>query len=122
MKLLSVSIVEYVDDAYPGWVKAVFNDSNGRGWSIEDKTVYFGSPELLDSNTIYPQTGQIECQIIAEHLDKNNRVIFTIDIGAIYGLNAEDGKTQFDVFAQQVSDQISECVALYFMRANPVSS
>src|SRR5580693_7108224 len=107
MTLLSVKIVEFIDDGYPGWVRAIFKDAGGKEWSMIDKTVYFESSTPLDWNTTYPQSGGIECKIIGERIDPENRKVLTIDIGTIYGLNAETGETKFDVYSDQIEERLS---------------
>ncbi|HVU99308.1 MAG TPA: hypothetical protein VHE34_29000 [Puia sp.] len=108
MKSLSVTVTEVVDgSSYPGWVRAIFNDVNGKEWSIVDKTVYFDVYETLYPDAIYPQSARIECHIIGERLDKDNRLIFTIDIGAPFGLEAENGTTIFDIYSELIEDNES---------------
>ncbi|MDO6434810.1 hypothetical protein Q4E93_29630 [Flavitalea sp. BT771] len=105
MKSLSVTVTEFVDSSsYPGWVRAVFKDVNGKEWSIVDKTVYFDVYETLQPDVIYPQSARIECHIIGERLDQNNRQIFTIDISAPFLLEAEDGTTIFDIYSELIED------------------
>ncbi len=105
MKLLLVTIIEYVDDGYPGWVRAVFNDIDGREWFIVDKVVFFDSYNSLDKNSAYPQPGQIECLVVEECQDAENRKISRIDIGTHNGMNAEDGTTEFDVYSDLIIEK-----------------
>ena len=108
VNLLSVSIVEYVDNSYPGWIKAIFKDVNGREWSIVDKTVYFEGYESLDADTIYPKSAGVDCRITAECRDHENRKILTIEIGTNDGLTAENGETKFDIYSDQIEEKASD--------------
>jgi hypothetical protein len=105
MALLSVKVLEYVDDGYPGWVRAVFNDANGKEWSIVDKTVYFEGYDELGKDSIYPQPNQIECRVIGEREGTDNRRILLIDIEVPNGLNAEDGTTKFEFSSDQINER-----------------
>jgi len=101
MAYLSVIITEYVDDSQPGWVRCIFLDADGKEWAIVEKgpIVYANT---LTSETRYPQSGQVACQILTEHIDSNNRRVLTIDISFPFAMETEDGQTKFDVFADQV--------------------
>lgn len=60
------------------------------------------SANTLTPETLYPQSGQVECQILTEHIDSNNRTVLTIDISFPFAMETEDGQVKFDVFADQV--------------------
>jgi hypothetical protein len=108
MKSLSVTVIEFVDNSsYPGWVRASFKDVNGKEWSTIDKTVYFDVYATLLPDAIYPQSARIECHIIGERFDQDNRQIFTVDIGSPFGLEAEDGTTIFEIHSELIEDSES---------------
>lgn len=107
MKLLSVKIVEYADNSQPGWVRCIFNDAQGKQWSIVEK-VPIVTTDWLDSDSAYPQLGVVACQIISERIHENNRKVLTIDISIPNAIETEEGQTQFDVVADQVSGEYSQ--------------
>jgi hypothetical protein len=106
MAYLAVTVIEYVDNSQPGWVRAIFKDINGKEWSIVDKTVYLEGYESLDADTIYPQPDWIDCQIISERFDSVKGRIFTIDISIAFALETEDGQTRFEVFSDQIKEEL----------------
>lgn len=60
-----VSIVRFVDGAFPGWVECVLRDAQGVSWTFVEK-VPVVSAHPLDSASTYPQRGLIACEVTGD--------------------------------------------------------
>jgi len=59
-QVLSVQIVRFVDDSFPGWVECQFTDAVGRVHTLIEKYPMV-TAQMLDADSQYPQTGVVEC-------------------------------------------------------------
>lgn len=101
MKRLSVSIVEHLDDEFPGWVRAVFTDVHGKEWSIVEKVPAFIS-ESLNASSRYPVKGFIAGTILSR-ISSGTREAVTIDLSQPWGISTVEGQEVFDVFKEQIT-------------------
>jgi hypothetical protein len=100
---LTVRIVRFVDDSFPGWVECTLTDAEGREWTFHDKVPMF-TCEQLSAASSYPQPGVVGCQIVQRSRDAAGREIVTVDTRLPWDCRATDGTYQFDVLAEQVID------------------
>ena len=101
MYMLNVQILRFVDSNFPGWVECVLKDSSNREWLFIDKIPIFTDQNLHEMSH-YPQQGVIACEIIRTwvEFDGRKRCIITTEIP--WGIAAQDGKTEFEVFYNQL--------------------
>jgi hypothetical protein len=99
MANLVVSIVRFVDEAFPGWVEGEFADAAGGRHTIIDKVPIFTS-ELLEKNSLYPRSGSISCEILTQWAGDDGcesvRIITP-------GIESTDGYSEFVVRSEQLS-------------------
>jgi len=107
MYKVCVQIIRYVDDSQPGWVECTFQDAWGRERIFTDKLPIF-TEAYLDEQSNYPQPGFIACEIIRTWRDDIGRELISIDTSRPWGIEANDGETQFDVLAEQVIQQVGQ--------------
>lgn len=98
MAAIEVSIVEFIDDGYPGFAKAVLTDAYGKQWMIEDKVPY-----MSDENSTFPFTGRIHCKIKGRFTDTDGGNLVRIDISEPIYMQSEDGTSVFDVLEEQTT-------------------
>ena len=98
---VDVAIVRWIDDDQPGFVECQLTDMFGTVWRfIEKLPVVSSQPMSAASN--YPQAGGIACQVTKLGRDAAGREIVEIDTGDPWGVQAVDGTTRFQVYADQV--------------------
>jgi hypothetical protein len=98
---VNVAIVRWVDDDPPGFVECQLTDMFGTVWRfIEKQPVVSSQPISAASN--YPQAGVIACQVTKLGRNAAGREIVEIDTTAPWGVQAVDGTTRFQVYADQV--------------------
>jgi hypothetical protein len=101
MKAITVSIVRWVDDEpQPGIVECQLTDRFGKDWTFLEKCAVV-SAEVLPTS-IYPQEGVIACRVLANGTDHNGREFAVVDTEQPCGVEADDGNTRFEVFADRL--------------------
>jgi hypothetical protein len=101
MANLSVTILRYLDDAYPGWVECAFRDAFGREHLFREKLPIVTN-ESLDADSGYPRPGTIACENVDQWKDDKARVIVRIDTDKPWGCESIEGVTIFDVLPEQI--------------------
>ena len=96
---LAVRIVRFVDDSFPGWVECRFTDATDRVHTIVDKYPTF-TPEMLDSQSQYPQSGEIQCEILNRSHDARGRELVQVRMP---GIESTEGLSEFVVLSTQLS-------------------
>jgi hypothetical protein len=104
MLTVGVEIVRPIDTAQPVWVECELQDAFGRKWVFRDKVPIFTSVPL-DADSSYPQPGVIACEIVREWIDERGRKRCAINTEHPWGIAAESGKAQFEVFCDQLTEQ-----------------
>jgi len=99
---VQVTITRLTDETQPGWVECRLTDINGEDWTFVEKAPMVSKPPL-DAKSSYPQQGVIACEIFLTWLDITGRDVVTIDTSIPWGVKSTNGKTQFDVFASQLT-------------------
>jgi hypothetical protein len=109
MLVVNVSIVEFVEEHQPNFVKARLTDASGIDWFFVGKCPIF-TVDSLDENSPYPLPGVIACQAIKREHDTQSRKVVTIDTEEPDHVEDTSGNTRFIVFAHQLSgaDTFSE--------------
>jgi hypothetical protein len=102
VSLLKVQIVRLVDDAQPGWVACEFGDAEGRRHTLIDKVPIF-TGVMLDGTSVYPQSGEVACEILGEWKDARGRNIVRISTDRPYGITSNEGLREFVVLSSQLS-------------------
>jgi hypothetical protein len=104
MLYVEVQIIRWVaDDPQPGIVEARLVDAAGNEWSFVDKPALF-TAETLDANSIYPRPAVIRCKAVKLWRDSDGREICTVDTSEPDSVEADGGRTTFDVSVNQVSE------------------
>ena len=102
MAAVSMMILRVVDDDFPTWVECELTDRFGRAWRIIDKLPSFEAVSPLGD--IYPRAGTIVCQVIGGGSDDQGRAFVHIDTGRPHGVQSVEERTQFQVFAEQITE------------------
>jgi hypothetical protein len=98
-QILSVQIVRFVDDGFPGWVECLFTDAAGRAHTLIDKYPMF-TAQMLDADSQYPQTGEVECEILRRSQDARGGELVCI---RMLGIESTEGLSEFVVLPMQLS-------------------
>jgi hypothetical protein len=99
---VNVQIVRFTRSDFPGWVECVLRDAANRDWILADKVPIFTNLPLNALST-YPQPGAVACEIVRQWADHDGRTRCIINTERPWGVSAGDGKTQFEVFMDQVA-------------------
>jgi len=102
MHTVDVQIVRFTGTDQPGWVECVLLDAANRAWTLVDKVPVF-TEAPLDAHSAYPQPGVVACEIIRTWSDERGRTRCIIDTERPWGVSTKDGKTQFEVFIDQIT-------------------
>ena len=100
--LLTVQILRFVDDRFPGWVECDFVDASSVRHSIIDKYPQF-TAEMLDATSAYPQLGKAPCEVLERWRDSQGRELARITLARPGGMESKEGKSEFVVEAKQLS-------------------
>lgn len=99
---LTVQIVSFVNEGFPGWVACEFVDVEGRNHTLVDKVPLF-STEDLDATSLYPQLGTVRCEILTQMKDTQGREVVRLTTARPDGVESTEGLSEFVVFASQLS-------------------
>ena len=103
MKAVEVSITRFVDEWQPGWVECILVDAMGKSHAFEEK-VPMVTAEDLWSDSDYPRSGVIACEVEAEWEDESGRSVARIDTEGPWAVESTTGETHFVVLASQLVD------------------
>ena len=101
MKAVRVVIRQYVDDAFPGWVECALVEASGREVRFVEKVPVVTASNLV-SDSSYPESGVIACEVLKGGQDSAGRDLATISTGQPWGVESVDGQTTFEVFYDQL--------------------
>jgi hypothetical protein len=96
MQSLTVQIVRFVNDDFPGWVECEFTDAEGRRHIIKDKYPLF-TAEILDADSNYPTPGEISCEILERYQDASGRQLIRVSTRSPFYTESTEGLTEFTV-------------------------
>jgi hypothetical protein len=100
---LAIQIVRFVRKDFPGWVACEFTDAEGHRHGLVDKVPIF-SAEHLDERNKYPRPGTVRCEVLARLRDNQGQEVVHITTARPDGVESSDGRSEFVVFASQLSD------------------
>ena len=98
---LAVQIVRFVDDSFPGWVACDFSDAAGRIHTLVDKYPIF-TAQMLDTHSRYPQSGEVECEVVNRSQDDRRRELVHV---RTLGIESTDGQSEFVVLSTQFTSK-----------------
>jgi hypothetical protein len=102
MNKIAASITRWVNDGpQPGIVECKLTDRFGKDWAFVEKSAIVSSASLT-GDSVYPQPGYIGCHIITIGTDDSGRSFAVVDTEQPWGIEAVDGATCFEVFADQL--------------------
>jgi SnoaL-like domain len=100
MFAIKVKFTKFIDDWQPGWVEFEFLDAFGKLHIFNEK-VPIVTAEYLDENSVYPQDGNVACEII-ERKNVDGREIVKVDTDKYSLLETIKGETVFEIFVEQL--------------------
>ncbi|MHA3788499.1 hypothetical protein ACX0HA_09840 [Flavobacterium hauense] len=103
MKALKIKITKFIDAHQPGFVECTFIDAWNKKHIIHEK-VPVVTTENLDTNSIYPVEGIVNCEIIKEYTDSNNRIIVTISTEKPWDISTIEDMNVFDILENQLTE------------------
>jgi hypothetical protein len=106
MVTVPIQIVRFVMEHQPNIVECVLTDASGRRWHFFDKSALF-TETYLDQKSAYPLPGVLGCEIVRKWTDEKGRSVVTIDTERPWAISAATGETRFDVFADQIHDDVA---------------
>ena len=98
-QVLSVQIVRFVDDSFPGWVECQFTDAAGRVHTLIEKYPMV-TAQMLDADSQYPQTGVVECEVLNRSQDARGGDLVRI---RMLSIESTEGLSEFVVLPVQLS-------------------
>ena len=97
----SVQVIEFVDDAQPGWVRSEFVDAHGQRHALVDKVPVF-SREPLDGSSTYPKQGAVACAVLERWQNSDGKELARISVAIPYHVESTDGLSEFVVLSMQL--------------------
>lgn len=99
MPYITGKVIEWVDDTdYPGTVRIEVIDADGKKWYFTEKNVVVDDDNLLSPDKKYPIDIPLACKIV-----KKDKDYITVSTQEPWGLETEDGVSEFRMNASQVS-------------------
>lgn len=99
---LTVQILRFVDEKFPGWVECKFVDATGRPHSFIEK-IPIVTNEDLDADSGYPQPGIVGCEIVKQFQDDKGRRLVCITTSRPWSIETAEGLSEFTVSADLIS-------------------
>jgi hypothetical protein len=103
MLALKVVITRFTSNDNPGFAEATFKDAWGQEIIFHEKIPIFTKDDL-DENTQYPQPGVIACNPVKKFIDKDGRLIVTVNTDEPWGVESIDGIKQFNILPEQLTE------------------
>jgi|SRR6516162_2741297 len=94
-----LQIMRFVDDGFPGWVECQFTDAAGRVHTLIEKYPMV-TAQMLDADSQYPQTGEVECEVLNRSQDARGGELVRI---RMLGIESTEGLSEFVVLPVQLS-------------------
>ncbi|GAB2990127.1 hypothetical protein [Saccharothrix stipae] len=91
------------DEPFPGWVEVQLTDVHGVVWSLFDKPPIFDGADLLTPDAAYPTDVRVSCEVIGRAELADGTEVLTISTRHPAGIETPDGRTEFEVKANQVN-------------------
>jgi hypothetical protein len=103
---IHAEITRFVENYPPGIIECRFSDANNRDWFFVGKFYDF-TDEELSSESVYPRSGFIPCEIISRWTDEHGRVLAEVETDQIQSWRSHesvDGHSRFIVLADQLEN------------------
>ncbi|WP_367132381.1 hypothetical protein [Saccharothrix sp. HUAS TT1] len=91
------------DEPFPGCVEVQLTDVHGVVWSLFDKPPIFDGADPLTPDAAYPVDVQVSCEVIGREGLPDGAEVLTISTRRPWGIETPDGRTEFQVNANQVT-------------------
>lgn len=98
---LRITITEYVDDGFPGWVACEFVDADGRVHRLVEKVPVVTDQVLLPTS-VYPQPGALLCERIGEEPERSGRKVARITSDRPCAIETDEGLSEFVVWESEL--------------------
>ena len=98
---VSISIVSCAEDSLPAIVNCELTDAHGTTHRFVEKAPIV-TTENLSTDSSYPQTGFLACEVIDSTADPSHPSILKIDTSRPWGVESTTGLTQFEVASEDV--------------------
>jgi hypothetical protein len=76
--LVDVVVTRFLLDHQPSIVEWKLTDIHGREWVFEGKS-YYVTTEYLDEESVYPQSGVLQCVLLEMSMDEGGAPLYRID-------------------------------------------
>src|SRR6516165_8462232 len=103
MTKVSIRIVRCLDPTPPSLVACELVDASGDRHTLVDKWLMFTTARL-DGHSLYPQPGVVPCEVISRWQDDEGRQFARIDTAKPWGVESDEGVTEFVVLCEQLVD------------------
>lgn len=94
-------IIRWVSDNFMGFVECRFDDRLGQVWLVIEKVPFVRDGDVR-SDSQFPQTAFIACEIVAQGQDYAGREIANVTTMRPWAIEAKDGTTNFQLYARQL--------------------
>lgn len=98
---IHVEITRFLDESWPGYVECRLVDCAGEEWFFYEKVPVVAA-DGIHPNSKFPLPGFIACRVVEKSLQADGRDVVRIDTEIPWHIESTDGKTHFDVFADQL--------------------
>ncbi|WP_367874050.1 hypothetical protein [Luteolibacter sp. Populi] len=102
---LSITIIRYVDDGFPGWVECELLDAFGRRHRFMEKVPVVTRESLLQESS-YPCGGTIACELVSAWADEEGYSLTQVDTSSPWGIESMDGVIKFTVPSALLSPNV----------------
>lgn len=99
---ITVAVVRYADEAFPGFVECTLIDAHGREHVFVEKAPVVSTQEISAASE-FPMAGRLACEIRSELKDERGRSLLRVDTSQPDGIESTRGDTIFELLAEQVS-------------------
>ena len=98
---IRAQLTRWVSDDFPGVVECRFSDRFGREWTIIEKLPVLSNADMR-SDSQFPQPVLIPCEVLARRQNGAGREIADITTATPWAIEATDGTTSFQLYAEQL--------------------
>jgi hypothetical protein len=89
------------NEPQPGLVEVSLTDARGKQWRFIDKAPIF-SCDVFSAETAYPIDILIGCEELLRHVSPDGHDIVTVSTARPWGLETDDGVSEFEVSRDQL--------------------
>ncbi len=96
-----VTIVQFIDDYFPGFVECVLVDSDDYSHRFIEKAPVV-SIANLSPDTVFPQAGHIACLVEDDWIDERGRLLVRVSTTNPWGIASTAGETTFTILRDKI--------------------